>query len=398
MALAPNFPAILAAVGPVLPILLTYAVVWGIICIAWWVFKGERFGITGPPYYLIYRTVRLNKWIQRISDFKPTFWRTVWNIGIVTGIGLMIVAFDFLGRNLALLLVKPQQAGAIQPIIPIPGVGISFQTFPYVALALSILLLSHELSHGIASLADHIPLKSTGLLYFHVIMGGFVEPVEEKLNQAPPVSRLRVFAAGSYTNIVLGVLCLFLLANFTATTAVFYTHGGVSITGLSPTLPAFSSGLRVGDIVTSINGTKITNVTDLQSFMRSVSPGERISLGTPRGSFLIKTAADPTNSSHALIGITLSDAYNPKFSFLSPAYPQEVSEELFWLANVLVSVAFINMLPLPPFDGAHYLDVILDALKLKRAKEIRMAFSGLSLAILLLNFILSWFRFGFVRF
>jgi len=61
-------------------------------------------------------------------------------------------------------------------------------------------------------------------------------------------------------------------------------------------------------------------------------------------------------------------------------------------------VAFINMLPLPPFDGAHYLDVILDVLKVKRAKEIRMAFYGLSLAILFLNFILSWFRFGFIRF
>jgi len=386
-----------AGMGPALPILIIYAAVWAIICIAWWIFKGERFGLTGPPYYLIYRTVRLNKWIQRIADFKPTFWRTVWNIGVVTGVGLMILAFDFLGKNLTLLVVKPQQAGPIQPIIPIPGVGISFQTFPYVAFALSVLLISHELSHGIASLVDHIPLKSTGLLFFHVIFGGFVEPVEEKLNESPRVSRLRVFAAGSYTNIVLGVLCLFLLANFSATTAMLYTPGGVSITGLSPTLPAASSGLRVGDIVTSINGTRITNVTDLQSYMRTVFPGQIIVVGTPRGSFLIKTAADPTNSSHALMGVEISPAYSPKFAFLSPAYPQEAFETVFWLANVLVSVAFINMLPLPPFDGAHYLDVILNALRLKRVKEVQLAFYGLSLALLSMNLLLSWLRFGFVR-
>jgi len=277
-------------------------------------------------------------------------------------------------------------------------VGISFQTFPYVAVALSILLISHELSHGIASLTDRIPLKSTGLLFFHVLMGGFVELEEEKLNQAPPVSRLRVFAAGSYTNIVLGVICLFLLANFTATTALFYTQGGVSITGLSPSLPASNSGLRIGDIITSINGTQVKNVTDLQTYMRSVSPGEKISVGTTRGSFLIKTAVDPTNSSHALIGIEINSAYNPKFEFLSPAYPQETFEELFWLANVFVSVAFINMLPLPPFDGAHYLDVLLEVLRVKRVKEIRFAFYSFALALLGLNILLSWFRFGFIRF
>jgi membrane-associated protease RseP (regulator of RpoE activity) len=374
-----------------------YAVVWAIICIVWRAFKGERFGVTGLPYYIIYRTARLNKWIQKIADFKPNAWRTIWDIGVVTGLGLMIFAFDFLGKNLALLLVKPQQAGPIQPIIPIPGVGISFQTFPYVAFALSILLISHELSHGIACLADHIPLKSTGLFYLHVIVGGFVEPVEEKLNEAPPASRLRVFAAGSYTNIVLGILFLFLLANFSATTALFYTPGGVSITALSPGLPAASSGLRVGDTVTSINGTKIANVTDLQSYMRGVVPGQRISVGTERGSFLIKTAVDPTNSSHALIGVEINAAYKPKFPFLSPSYPQETFETLFWSANIFVSVAFINMLPLPPFDGAHYLDVVLSLLRLKRVKEVRLAFYGLSLALLLLNLMLSWFRFGFVR-
>jgi membrane-associated protease RseP (regulator of RpoE activity) len=149
--------------------------------------------------------------------------------------------------------------------------------------------------------------------------------------------------------------------------------------------------------VTSINGTKIANVTDLQSYMRGVVPGQRISVGTERGSFLIKTAVDPTNSSHALIGVEINAAYKPKFPFLSPSYPQETFETLFWSANIFVSVAFINMLPLPPFDGAHYLDVILSLLRLKRVKEVRLAFYGLSLTLLLLNLMLSWFRFGFVR-
>ena len=379
-------------------ILATYVAVWAVICIAWWAFRAERFGITGPPYYLIYRTARLNKWIERISAFKPTAWRTFWNVGIVTAAGLMVLAFDFLGKNLTFLIIKPQQAGPIQPIIPIPGVGVSFETFPYLALALSVLLASHELSHGIASLADHIPLKSTGLIFAHIIMGGFVEPEEEKLNRARNISKLRVFAAGSYANAVLGILFLFLLANFAATTAVFYTNGGVSINTISPTLPVYSSGLHVGDTVTSINSTRISDVADLRSYMASVSPGNLILLGTQRGTFQVKTTTDPSNSSHALIGIGLGDAYNAKIPSLSFIQPQTVGEAEFWLANVLISVAFINMLPMPPFDGSKFLDVILDVFRVKRAKEVRITMYAASIALLALNLLISFLRFGFLRY
>jgi len=375
-----------------------YIVIWAAICVAWYVIKAERFGLTGPPYLLIYRTTRLNKIIERISAWNPTLWRTFWNIGIVTGVGLMMIAFYFLSNNLSLLLVKPKQAGAIQPIIPIPGVGVTFQTFPYLAVALSILLVSHELSHGIASLADHIPLKSTGLIFAHVVMGGFVEPVEEKLNQARNLSKLRVFAAGSFTNIVLGIFVLFLAFTFPTTTAIFYSHGGVTISSISPTLPAYHSGLSVGDTVTSVNGTKIADVNALRAYMGSVQPGQVVLLQTQNGTFAIKTAQDPTNSSHALIGVGLGDAYSPKLPFLSPGLPAAVQEEEFWLYNVLISVAFINMLPAAPFDGDKYLDSLLKLFGVKDTTKLLKGANTIAWALLLANIGLSLIRFGFVRY
>jgi membrane-associated protease RseP (regulator of RpoE activity) len=132
--------------------------------------------------------------------------------------------------------------------------------------------------------------------------------------------------------------------------------------------------------------------------MGSVAPGERIEMGTQRGTFSVTTAADPNNSTHALIGVGISDAYTPRVPFLSPAYPQTVGEAEFWLANVLVSVAFINMLPLPVLDGGHYLDVILEMLHVKRMKEVRVTIYAISLTILALNFLISYIRFGYVRF
>lgn len=168
-----------------------------------------------------------------------------------------------------------------------PGLGVSFETFPYLVLALSIVVASHELSHGIASLADRVPLKSAGLFFAHVLMGGFVEPDEEKLNRAKNVTKLRIFAAGSSTNVILGVLCVVLLANFPATIAPFYNavSSGVQIGSVPQNLPAYSSGLKAGDVVTSINGTTITGIDDLRNVMSKVNPGQVIVLGTQNGTY-----------------------------------------------------------------------------------------------------------------
>lgn len=389
--------------GSALSFIMWYIAIWAIITVVWWVFKGERVGVSGLPVYLMYRTARLNDWIGNISQIRPTAWRTIWNLGIVTGIGLMSYIFYQLAKNLTFLFVKPQQAVSVQPIVPLPGLFVSFETFPYLVLALSVVVATHELSHGIASLADHIPLKSTGIFFAHVLMGGFVEPDEEKLNKARSISRLRVFAAGSFTNVVLGVFFVFLLANFPATIAPFYnvSSGGVTIGSVPNNMPAYSSGLKAGDIVTSINGTKVSGIADLRSYMMAVNPGQEIIIGTQRGNFQIKTGADPTNSSHALIGIGgLADniVYNPKLPFLSSALPTILLHAEFWLSVVLTSVALINMLPMYPFDGDKYLEVILSALRVKWAKEIRLTANFAAYALLLLNVGLSLFRFGFLKY
>jgi len=386
-----------------LTFLAVYVAVWVIITVAWWTFDAEKYGVSGLPVYLIYRTTRLNKWIQRISQARLTAWRTIWNLGIVTGIGLMTFIFYQLAKNLAYLFIRPQQAVSIQPIVPVPGLFVSFETFPYLVLALSVVVASHELSHGIASLVDQVPLKSTGIFFAHIVMGGFVEPDEQRLNQARDVSKLRVFAAGSFTNVVLGVLCIFLLANFPATIAPFYNvaSAGVTIGSVPDNLPAYSSGLKAGDIVTSINGTKISDIADLQHYMSFVVPGQGIIIGTQRGNFLVKTESNQNNSSRALIGISgLTDniAYAPKIPFLSSDLPSIILHAEFWLSVVLTSVAMINMLPMYPFDGDRFLDTVLTALKVKWAKEIRTGANAISYALLLLNVGLSLLRFGFLRY
>jgi membrane-associated protease RseP (regulator of RpoE activity) len=389
--------------NPIFSFLAVYLAVWITITLAWWAFKGEKFGISGLPFYLIYRTTRLNNLIDRISQSVPAAWRTIWNLGIVTGIGSMTYIFYELTKNLLNLFAKPEAAVSVQPIVPLPGVFVTFQTFPYLVLALSVTVASHELSHGIASLADRIPLKSTGAFFGHILMGGFVEPDEEKLNAAKNASKLRVFAAGSFTNAILGILCVFLMFNFAGTIAPFYNvvASGVTIGSVPNNLPAYSSGLQAGDVVISINGTRISSINDLRRYMVDIVPGQGIVVGTPRGRFPVKTAADPNNASHAVIGISgLVDdiVYQPKVPFASSDFPNILLHAEYWLSIVLVSVALINMLPMYPFDGDKFLETALNVLGIKEIRGIRRVANGAAYGVLLLNVGLSLLRFGFLKY
>jgi membrane-associated protease RseP (regulator of RpoE activity) len=388
---------------PAFYFLAIYLAIWILVTIAWWAFKAERFGITGLPFYLIYRTTRLNKWIERIADSSRTAWRTIWNIGIVTGVGLMVYIFYQLGKNLLNLFIKSNEAVSIQPIVPIPGLGVTFETFPYLVLALTVVVVSHELSHGIASLVDRIPLKTTGVFFAHLLMGGFVEPDEEKLAKAKNVAKLRVFAAGSYTNAVLGIIVVFLLFSFPATISPFYNvvQTGVLIGGAPDNLPAQLAGLRTGDVVSTINGTTISGIVPLRNYMNKVTPGQVVVIGTQRGEFAVRTQADPSNSTHSLIGISgLTDntVYNPKFQFMPRSLPTILLHAEFWMSVVLVSVALINMLPMYPFDGDKFLETTLNVLGLRRTKELRMIANFAAYSLLLLNVGLSFIRFGFLRY
>jgi len=387
-----------------IPIILAiYIAIWAIISIAWWAFRADRFGITGPPLYLIYRTTKLNRWIEKISNLSITGWRVIWNLGIVTAVGLMVFIFYQLAENLVNLFYRSPQAVSIQPIVPLPGLFVSFETFPYLVLALSVVVVTHELSHGIASLVEKIPLKSTGAFFAHILMGGFVEPDEEQLSKASSVAKLRVFAAGSFTNVVIGIMFVLLLSNFAATIAPFYTvtQTGVSIGSIPNNLPAHTSGLQAGDIVTSINGTTITGINDLRGYMNNVTPGQVVVIGTQRGKFPVKTITDPNNATHAVIGISgLTDniVYGPKFPFLSSDLPNILLHSEFWLSVVLTSVAMINMLPMYPFDGDKFLDTALNVLGIRHTKGIRSAANAAGYLLLLLNIGLSLIRFGFMRY
>jgi membrane-associated protease RseP (regulator of RpoE activity) len=387
---------------PTITTLVLYGVIWIGVYVVGRAVKAERFGFVLSPLYFMYKTTAFNEWIGSLASRRRRLWRILGNAGVAVGVGLMIFAVYWFGLNAYNLIFHVEAATSIEPVIPLPGLTISWESFPYLILAISLVLVTHELAHGIQTRVGNVPLKSAGVLIAVVLFGGFVEPDEQELEKASNETKLRVFAAGSFTNIALGLVFLLLFANFAATISPFYTtnYDGVEAAGLLPGFPAETAGMHAGDVIVAINGVRVHTIAELQQAMRSISPETPILVSTQRGDFALVTKPDPKNSSRGIMGVSpLRDvvSYTGTWAFLPNDLPYHLIRAEFWASIVFVSVGVLNMLPLYPFDGDRFLVTLLNAVGTKRAKDIRTIAMVASLGILGLNFVLSILRFGFIK-
>jgi len=172
-------------------------------------FKVKRDDLEVSPIYVLYKSTRLNGLIARLAAWHPRMWKTLGNVGVAASVGQATYATWLLLNNLLKFVFKPDQASPVQPLIP--GVTISASNLPWFMLAAGIVILTHELSHGIQCVLEGIKVKSAAVLVAVITFGGAVEPDDEELNKAPLISKMRVFAAGSIVNLLTALLSLLIL-------------------------------------------------------------------------------------------------------------------------------------------------------------------------------------------
>jgi membrane-associated protease RseP (regulator of RpoE activity) len=290
------------------------------------------------------------------------------------GIGLLVfVIYSFI-NNAVGLFRHSSSAGPTLLIIPLPGLTIGWDIFPYILLAIAVLLIPHELAHGIASVLDKVPLKSSGVFMAIFLPGGFVEIDEENLAKRKARTKLRVFAAGSFTNVATWALVLLLLV------ALFQSSPtGVLVTGFTNGSPAQAQGMPQWSIITQVNNNTTPDVQHLGAYLASLAPGAIVTvhLSNPSQTLKVTTGKSETNATRAILGVQTAN-YVP----------------LSWMQLILLGVALVNMLPLFPFDGDRYLDTLLGVLGLKNTKNVRTVASVISLGLLGSNIILSYILFG----
>jgi membrane-associated protease RseP (regulator of RpoE activity) len=360
-------------------------------------FRTERWGLTVKPFYMIYKTTALNRLMERIAGKLRFGWLVAWNIAAASAVGQILFIFYSLVKNAYFFFQRPEHAAQVTVLVP--GLTVSPESLPYMLVSLVVVVLTHEFAHGVASLAEKIPLKSSGVFLALVLPGAFVEIDEEKLEEARLPTKLRIFSAGASTNIAAGMLVLLLMANFTLTISPLYVpqSSGVLITGLVEGGAAEKAGIKKWDTIFALNGTPVKGVNELRDYMAKVKPNSILTVTTGHNELTIKTQASTESPARALIGIMPFDYYPPRNASLPGELPYQVFLTENWMNMILVSVALLNMLPIGPLDGGKFTDTILKLIKAKRAKEIGIAITVLCAVILGLNIVLSFLRFGFSR-
>jgi membrane-associated protease RseP (regulator of RpoE activity) len=351
----------------------------------------ERGFEASTPFFLLIKTERLNAFLTKWGKKFP---RAFWNLGIVVGFGGMIVGFYIFADNFIKFFIQPAQAGGVVPIIP--GVTITGLPLIYMLIGLAVTLITHEFAHGLASSREDIPIKSSGLLFFYVIFGGFVEPDEETFEQkVGPKSRMRMLAAGSFANLITGLIVFILIANFNPIASIAYNSpNGAYIYDTQADSPG-AAALQIGDVIVGLNDTEIDTWNDVGQFMANATSGSLLTLYLKDGSSpTIILAENPSNASLGYIGVFGADYWEPKPGWdviLTPLTVFHAQQILLWLWIILVSIGLLNLLPIPAFDGDKLLSNALSLVTEdeKKIKYVMWPARILSITILLGSIILS---------
>lgn len=369
--------------------------------IHWFEVKNPEIGLG----YLLYRTTRLNNLIVRIAKRGKVIWKLIWDIGIISGLGILLIGLAIFTINIPVFFLpssgETSNAIAVTPVIP--GITISFQTLPYFLVAIMIGAVAHEFAHGISARVEDVELKSTGIFFFLVFLGAFVEPDESSIASKPRRSIMRIMAAGGLANmIVAGISILILILPFgfpLLITPLYHTEPrGALIIETIPNNPASIAGIKPGYAIIGISNSSndyypISSVFDFHDYSNSsISPNQTLIFHFA-GNFTKKltTVPRPDNPTKGFIGIRTWNYFEPIFlppSSVANLLPYWIFNCVLYVFIVNIMLAIFNLLPIPLLDGEKLLAAFLGPKYENYVYIIRYFTLGVLGINLLLSFIL----------
>jgi membrane-associated protease RseP (regulator of RpoE activity) len=314
-------------------------------------------------------------------------------------------------------------------------------------LAIVVAVFIHEASHGIVARNVGMKVKAAGVVLLGFLpIGAFVEVDDKELKQSRSRDSLRVLAAGSGINFVVGIACLLLLIiTVSSMTPAVKGAGIYGVVPDSPTLhsPAYVAGIQPGDFVVAINNSPITDLSVLRNGTFHIGQDINVTIwrdGQTRtvpivlGNYTVttvnETSGRSTSVSYPFLGVNeasyaglqaisngyatlykasplayisyiptfqrvelsipfsddLSGFYTSPLGSLTPA----VTNALFWLFFVNFNLAIFNSLPIYPMDGGQAFESFLRGAGRGRISDVlaRRVTTGVTLAIFLALFVL----------
>jgi len=190
----------------------------------------DRKNFKRDSFLLLRRTKKGKKFLEDVGRSHSRFWNFLGSIGVIVGFAASIYGFYFLidtliknfstiGFRMGLVFLLPSPSPSISL-----GPGYFAVPFWHWIIAIALLALVHEGFHGIMAVAGKVKIKSLGFGLLAIIPLAFVEPDEKQLSKKSAWTQLRVYTAGSFSNFILGALCIIILIYFTA---LAFTQVGV---------------------------------------------------------------------------------------------------------------------------------------------------------------------------
>lgn len=345
-----------------------YVILFYLIILLFLILKRKKLTIQSKVIVL-YRMKWGLRFMEKISK-KHRQLIILWGyIGVgIAYLGLGFISY-FLIKNLFNLITKPTTASGVSLVLPgieVPGLGVL--SFWYWLLAIFIIALVHEFSHGVVAKAHRIRVKNTGLVFLGPIIGAFVEPDEKKLEKETDIKQYSILAAGSFSNLILGLVALLVLSSF----FIPWQQKMIEPIGFSfeeyygKKYPAAQSKLPLGTVIKGINGEKITNFQEFSERLFCLSSGEKIILNTAEKNYSLTLTAHPENPRKPFLGIKkiknefkIKEEYQKGFQKTLYYFVDWISGFLKWLFLLSVGIGLFNLLPLPIVDGGRMLQVYL---------------------------------------
>jgi len=344
------------------------------------------------------KTKRFKNILEKVAKVSPRFWKIIGTIGLFVSLYFMLQGTYLLVNIAYNIYIGQIKQPALQFILPAPtatgssGPGYILIPFWLWIITVAAILVPHEFMHGVIARAEKIKLKSVGLLLLAVFPGAFVEPDEKQLKKTKLTTKLRVFAAGSFTNIAISFFLIYFTL-YALWPAV--TKPGIILNDVNQSSPAYEAGLRPGMIITDINDTKVTTTYReylegrgyLTNELGNAKPGDTVIVKANGSLYNVKLSLNnQTNSTY--MGILYSPIFlgSTEF-FLSFLMPLITMISLFSLA-----VGIVNILPIYPLDGGRILDAIAQRFFKRNSKQLVRAVSYAILLLFIYSFIGPFFR------
>ena len=350
------------------------------------------------------RTKRGIDLIDRIAKAAPRFW----NVYAWSGVVLGLLTIPFILWNVLLSFQQMIQSGGSSggPSLIAPGLsaettlqsGISFIPVEYWLIGIGVLMVVHEMSHGIIARLEGMEINSVGWLVMGIIPGAFVEPKGENMlpggeeesseeakdeeddeedtgvdvsggpwDQGSWTSQLKVLAAGSFANYVTAVLftlmALFMFTSVAQPVGVTYSAQQNYSAGMA--------GMGNGTIY-ELQGERIRYTSQLERISEDFEPNQTVTVNTSEGSFNV-TLGERNGSAYMGILMRDNDGLMPAFfdmvqnnREIKPGYAGSEGV-ISWTLSMLQTVALLNfligmfnLLPVKPLDGGQMVSVIVE--------------------------------------